>query len=262
MKLYFAAGGFTELLLKLGAKNILESYFYIKSSGKDLNLIFNSNDTTSFFLDSGAFSAKNSGKIVSLSSYIEFIKKYKPILYAGLDVIGDAVASKHNIEQMEKEGLNPIPTFHRGSKLDFLFEMVDKYDYIALGGIAITGLSQLQKLHHLDRVWSEILKRKPNLKVHGFGCSGFTIMKCYPWYSVDSTSWIAPVKFNRDIDGEECSEILRIAQLDNIELNYDKKQQREILLRKSLEYFISLETDINKAHSKSSFERTSQLSFF
>ena len=31
---------------------------------------------------------------------------------------------------------------------------------------------------------------KDNCKLHGFGMTGTDILKEYPWYSVDSTSWI------------------------------------------------------------------------
>jgi uncharacterized protein Usg len=45
----------------------------------------------------------------------------------------------------------------------------------------------------LDRLWGNILtdkKGRPLIKVHGFGLTTASLMTRYPWYSVDSTSWL------------------------------------------------------------------------
>ena len=36
---------------------------------------------------------------------------------------------------------------------------------------------------------------KPRLKVHGFGITAIPIMERYPWWSVDSSSWIQSAAF-------------------------------------------------------------------
>jgi len=45
----------------------------------------------------------------------------------------------------------------------------------------------------LDNLWANYLtdsKGMPICKVHGFGLTSFVLMFRYPWYSVDSTSWV------------------------------------------------------------------------
>lgn len=155
------------------------------------------NKNISIFLDSGAFSAWSQKIDIDIDEYIAFIKKYKKYIdvYANLDVIGDAVGTYENQKYMESKGLNPIPVFHP------LFEPVSwlekyinkKYDYIAMGGMAGGSVTVKQILPMLDMVFKEYLCDKngmPKMKVHGFGLTSHRLMLRYPWYSVDSTSWV------------------------------------------------------------------------
>jgi hypothetical protein len=45
----------------------------------------------------------------------------------------------------------------------------------------------------LDHVWGRYLVRRDGtakVKVHGFGMTTFDLIQRYPWFSVDSTSWV------------------------------------------------------------------------
>ena len=141
------------------------------------------------FVDSGAFG--KAGTKIDLNSYTRFIKKYNNVihLYANLDVIGNAEASWKNQVVMEKIGLEPLPVFHYGSNIKWLDRLVNKYEYIALGGLVpITTNANIIR-QWLDYVWKRILKsNNSNIKVHGFGIQSINLMKRYPWYSVDATS--------------------------------------------------------------------------
>lgn len=152
------------------------------------------------FLDSGAFSAKYSGNPINLDDYIKFVKDNEGYFdcYANLDVIGDADATWENQQKMEKEGLSPMPVFHLEDGFDWLHHYLDlKYDYICLGGMA-KGYTLNQRRSFLDRCWSIICDtpdRMPLCKVHGFGMTSIPLLIRYPWYSVDSTSWVAYGKY-------------------------------------------------------------------
>jgi hypothetical protein len=262
MILYFAGESPVDnkVLKESGVKNLLKSYFYLKGNPeytKDLMANFN------VFIDSGAFSAMTRKTTINLDKYIEFVKHYKPVVYAGLDVIGDAEATKKNIAYMEEHELHPIPTFHRGSKLKYLLEMLDNYDYIALGGIAIMGLSSKQRHMFLDRCWHQIQKRNPDIKVHGFGCSGEAIMRQYPWHSVDSTSWLAPVVYGRELDGLTGREIIwEAGKTQDHEIYWHKGKQREVILKKSIQMFLDLERNITDTHKSHKFENLKQADLF
>lgn len=146
------------------------------------------------FLDSGAFSAFSQEVTIDIKEYIEFIKKYEDKLevYANLDVIGDPAATFRNQITMERAGLRPLPTFHYGEDVSWLKKYLAKgYEYIALGGMV--PISNTDLLPWLDETFVNHLtdsKGMPIVKVHGFGMTSFRLMLRYPWYSVDSTSWI------------------------------------------------------------------------
>ncbi len=143
-------------------------------------------------LDSGAFSAKNKGTTIDIHKYIAFIKKHSDIFeyYITLDVIGNGEASYNNLKIMEDNGLRPIPVYHYGTDMKWLFKYLDQgYDYIALGGLVRKpGL-----VNWLDILWTDHLtddNNYPIVKIHGFGLTDFKLLFRYPWYSLDSGTWM------------------------------------------------------------------------
>ena len=193
MKYYNAVTGFDEIkMVKIQPKKrILCSYHYYKNKPQEIkNLILNNYDV---FIDSGAFSAMNSGKTINIDEYCNFLIEVNAIYYATLDVIGNALETLKNHKYMiKKYNLNPIPAFHMGSSLEELKPLLE-YDYIALGGLVFSsGI-----MSHCDEVWSYILANKPSLRVHGFGLTNIELMKRYPWYSVDSSSFKSCKRFGR-----------------------------------------------------------------
>ena len=54
-------------------------------------------------------------------------------------------------------------------------------------------LDDKKRVWILDRLWHDHLiddQRMPKFKVHGMGVTTFSLMRRYPWFSVDSTSWV------------------------------------------------------------------------
>lgn len=154
------------------------------------------------FLDSGAFSAWTKGVSIDIHDYIEFIKQHEQhlTLYANLDVIGEkgrrpnrdtAATSLENLRIMEKAGLRPLPVFHIGEPFEYLQHYIDNYDYIAIGGAV--GESTGNLLTALTTIFANYIcdsKGYPKVKVHAFGITSLAIMLRFPWYSVDSTTWV------------------------------------------------------------------------
>lgn len=145
------------------------------------------------FLDSGAFSAWSKGAEINIDEYINFIKENEKYIthYAVLDDITNPQQTWENQRYMESKGLNPIPTFHYGEDIKWLQRYIKKYKYIALGGMVPIGNKEL--VLWLDNLFSKYICDKqgnPKLKVHGFGLTALPLLIRYPWYSVDSTSWL------------------------------------------------------------------------
>ena len=170
---------------------LLCSYHYFKKKKDFIKDLIRTN--CDVLIDSGAFSAENSGKPIDIDEYCKFLIETESVTYAGLDVIGNAKQTRANTEYMKKEyGLRPIPTFHLGSTLEDL-EQLMSYSYIALGGLVFSK----DIMNFCDKVWDYILKNNPRLRVHGFGLTNLELMARYPWYSVDSSSYKGCKRFGR-----------------------------------------------------------------
>ena len=93
-------------------------------------------------LDSGAFSAHNSGAVIDLQEYIdtclELMESDSQLsdIFA-LDVIGDHEATLKNTEEMWRQGVEAIPCYHVGEPEDYLYHIAKEFPKIALGGVAL-----------------------------------------------------------------------------------------------------------------------------
>ena len=170
-------------------------------------------------MDSGGYSAYSCDAKIDIDMYCDFCYKNKDKLkvYAQLDVIGDQRKTIENLQYMESKGLKPLPVFHYGSDYKILKQMIQKYNYIALGGLVPYARQKPKLIKHLDNCFG-IIKNKA--KVHGFGMTGLPVLLRYPFYSVDSTSWIGGGKraeFQKFNNGKLISK--RMSDVNNI--NFD-----------------------------------------
>jgi len=126
-----------------------------------------------------------------LRNYADFIKKYgKQLLaYVNLDIIYNAEESWKNQEFLESQGLRPIPVYHFGEDIKHWKRMVDNYDYIGIGGVA-GGVTLQQFVNFADPAFEYLWAKKPDCKVHGFAVTSHQLMTRYPFWSVDSTTWL------------------------------------------------------------------------
>lgn len=136
-----------------------------------------------------------------VDKYAAFIKKNKDVIttYANVDVIFNPELSWKTQIYLEKEhGLMPLPVIHFGTDLKWLKRYLKRdYQYIALGGLGQEA-DQRQYVFWADRAFQMICDqptRLPLTKVHGFAMTSPKLMARYPWYSVDSTSWIKHASF-------------------------------------------------------------------
>lgn len=182
------------------AKHILDSYHYIHKQ-KMVDRIRSTGRR--IFLDSGAFSAFTQGVTINLQEYCRYILKNRDIFEVAsvLDAIGNpdnpqslreaADKTYYNLTMMERFGVEALPCFHYGEPEHVLEYYASNYEYITLGGMVPISSPQLKIW--LDRIWGKYLTNPdgtPKLKVHGFGLTSVPLMARYPWYSVDSSSWV------------------------------------------------------------------------
>lgn len=144
------------------------------------------------FLDSGAYSIWKKGGTVDIKEYCDYITQHNIDKYICLDVVGDHYKTLENIKIMKDYGKNPIPVFHYGSNLKCLEYLIHQgYNYICLGGTV--GQSTKNKIEFFKTVFDNF----PNIKYHGLGITTESIINQFPFYSVDSTTWIMPEKHGK-----------------------------------------------------------------
>lgn len=172
--------------------HFLESYHYINTT-RHCAMI--RRDKRTVFLDSGAFSAFTKGAEIKLEDYAAFNHKNADIIHlaANLDDLHKREKlTWANQKALEAMGMKPLPVFHTREDPAWLKKYIDAgYNYIALGGMVPESKAWLKGW--LDDIWGNYLtdgKGRPRVRIHGFGLTTFDLMLRYPWYSVDSTSWV------------------------------------------------------------------------
>lgn len=134
-----------------------------------------------------------------VDSYAEFIKKNEHLIdtYVNIDVIFNNELSWKVQKYLEDQhGLHPLPVLHSsrsGDMMKWLKIYLDNYEYIGMEGLGQQS-TKAQWMNNLgDPVFSKICTKPsylPTHKIHGFAMTSPDLLARYPWYSVDSTSWI------------------------------------------------------------------------
>lgn len=239
MKIYYAGnngGPDQKRLAACGVRRFLISFadFRTKNARERLMTLLES-CPGEYILDSGAYSAFSRGLEISPEEYADFLHQYKEYFvgYFNLDAIGDFDGSWDNQEYLESQGLSPIPVLHYGEPMEVLRLMTKLYDFIGIGGMVPIPNALLDKW--LERLFFDINGelRYPQTRFHGLGLTSVDLIKKFPFYSVDSTTWLSGVKFARDIDGRSVK----------IESNED----RFLIIQKYAEYFLKMEREINES---------------
>lgn len=182
--------------MRRSAQWFLESYHYVHRQRAVDRM---RREGVKVFLDSGAFSAFSMGVSVDLPKYCDYILRNLDIiehidgqpLASVLDAIGDADGTWYNQRAMEDRGVRPLPCYHYGEPIEVLRYYVENYSYITIGGMVPISTPQLKLW--LDRLWADELTHddgSPKVKVHGFGLTSLPLMMRYPWFSVDSSTWV------------------------------------------------------------------------
>ena len=216
-RLFLATGSkqYLEFILAMGCKQILISYAYLDPwymkeimKSADVKLICDSGAFTSWNL---AMKKKKEGDpnwrnfLVDIDKYIEFIEKHKDVIwrYVNLDVIPGEQGQEPTEEQreqaaeegfknlmyMKSKGLNPIHVFHQGEDMKWLDKMIVEGECDYIGISPCNDYSTERKERWLDVIFRYLQANYPHIKTHGFGVTSSRLVKRYPWYSTDSSSY-------------------------------------------------------------------------
>lgn len=216
MKIYLAGERFifsreqqqqTDYILALQRviKRRLFSFYYHGSShgsvepvGKDgmtSDVRYTAQAGVEMFLDSGAYTAFTRKVNLSVDEYAAGIHKTQNI-WSTISNLDDTSKNEQksydNQKALESLGCKVQPVFHAREETKWLVKYLDEgYNYIFIGGLVPETTQWL--LVWLDDIWYNYLINHdgtPRVKVHGFGLTDQKLMFRYPWYSIDSTSWL------------------------------------------------------------------------
>lgn len=165
--------------------------------------------TPRLILDSGAFTAHTLGKVYTPEEYarwaLDFRERWAPRMAAvhamNLDVIGDQAATWRNQRKLEKLGLDAMPIVTYDAPMKDLRRALREYPYIALGGLVPHARYRTRLQGWLDTCFREVLKEADKQgsmpRVHLLGITTDWVLKRYPAYSSDSSSFIACIRYGR-----------------------------------------------------------------
>lgn len=148
-------------------------------------------------IDSGAFTAYTTGKVITVKEYgdwaLNFKKqwesKVKSLHFFNLDVIGSQEKSNANLHKLEAMGLKPIPIFTFNADIKDLIYYLNNYEYLAFGGLV--GRPPTVVMKWLDFCYKQVnnyYKETGELrKTHLLGVTKREMLERYPLYSCDSS---------------------------------------------------------------------------
>ncbi len=163
-------------------------------------------------LDSGAFSAWMKQTEINIADYAKFcLERLDQVDYiVNLDVIPGKYGDKNpsekelirstlkgweNYNYLVNQGIPEdklIHVFHQGENFESLDYIINiaKLKYIGLS--PANDRTTAEKIEWLDMCMDHVCDSNgiPKLKFHGFGVTSMPILFRYPWFSVDSTSWV------------------------------------------------------------------------
>jgi hypothetical protein len=169
--------------LELIRANILIAYPYFKKKVKE-ELEILPRDSYRLMVDSGAFTAFNSGKAIRLDDYCAFldsISSLKPFKAVQLDVVGEPSKTLGNLSEMARRGYNVMPVFTRNELLSNMDKYYEFSDYICAAGFNTHD----KKLEYAKAV----MRHAKGRKVHLLALVTTDSIKKLAPESMDSSTW-------------------------------------------------------------------------
>lgn len=200
----------------LAMKNRLVSYYYKEQLKEVMSINFEG--PTKIIIDSGAFSAWNTGSSINFSEYIQYCheaiaqaeKANRPIRVVNLDVIPGqkgqtaallrnrkhenkdlieqaAQAGFNNLKAMKAEGVCPIHVFHQGEAWSWIDKIAEETDY--MGVSPANDMPVKTRVVWMNHVFDYMERRNIKVKTHGFATLFHSALRDLPLTSADALSW-------------------------------------------------------------------------
>ena len=124
------------------------------------------------------------------AGYAAFVKEHghRFDVYANFDHVEHSPTVWDVQKELEGMGIAPIPTIHGDAGMDWMHRYIDAgYTYLGIGAGERWGVMS-KILKYLDTAFN--IAEKAGVHMHGYAMTAPVILQRYPWYSVDSATWV------------------------------------------------------------------------
>lgn len=286
MELFFAGAtkveeGYPELQKEIS--NRLISYHYQTPNLDEFYYHTDRDKYKHLILDSGAFSAWSQGAVIDIEKYADYCLKWQHVIdtIVNLDVIpakpGVKRIKAEEIERSASKGFENyqylldrgvdhkkvVHVFHQNENFKWLEKMLDDgMEYIGLS--PANDRTVTEKKLWLDDCMKYVTdsEGKAIVKFHGFAVTSFALMRRYPWYSIDSSTWavaagrgtvMVPHRKDGDADWDFDRDPMKLllSQVPGRDGDYTHLTTNKGNQQKNIDRYIK---EVGLAHGKSDFK--------
>lgn len=137
-------------------------------------------------VDSGAYTAASTGKVISREEYADFLTTWAGVIdhAVTLDVIGDPVATARNTRWLHNRGHRVLPVFTRGGTVAEFDAMVRDCGYVCVGGgVGMSKATYQRRLGALQQRAQEL-----GGGIHALGVGNLNSLRVIRPYSADTSN--------------------------------------------------------------------------
>ena len=194
-------------------KHVLLSYYYIRRRGlKEIEERLKKHRGMKILIDSGAFTFFKDPQYATktlewwetyLQNYTEFIKTHRDYIFACVELDIDSIVGAEQVEKwrekyfypLEQEGINVIYLYHLDKDLDYFEQMCRQHAYVGFSYLEMKrNIEDANEIELLVNSLFDIAKRY-RTAIHGFAITGNKMLSSYPFFSADSTTYLAGAQF-------------------------------------------------------------------
>lgn len=128
--------------------------------------------------------------------YAQYCKKEgkKWDWYVTLDYVKDCPTIYQMMKRLEGLGTKPVPVFHGDRDVSWIQKYIDEgHKLICIGSVHRPNWSS--KCHYYDQCFN--IAEKQGIMLHGLAVTSLSLMYRFPWYSVDSTTWVITAAYGK-----------------------------------------------------------------
>lgn len=172
---------------------LLVSYAYARKELDRFAIVAN-DPHIDLLLDSGAFTAKNTGESIRLADYCRFLDTWRDKIfrYLALDEVGNPEATENNLQEMLRAGYHPVPVHVLGDDQRRMDELFSYSDYVALAGLRRPHKGAADRKYVAAK-----MKWAAGRNVHWLGYVRESMIAAFRPFSCDSASWASPAMYGR-----------------------------------------------------------------